>query len=99
MANGAQLVKIESNNENDFIEKELQINKAYWIGLTDAETENEWKWSDGSQLTEYTNWKSGQPNNHNGKDCVAVRIANETNYNGRWYSAKCSSTKRFICEV
>ncbi|KAL9963762.1 hypothetical protein ACROYT_G027300 [Oculina patagonica] len=70
-ADGAQLVKIESADKNDFI-KSLLGEGYYWIGLTDAETEGDWKWSDGSNFTGYANWISGDPNNYNNEDCVGI---------------------------
>ncbi|XP_078374694.1 uncharacterized protein LOC144658198 [Oculina patagonica] len=67
---GAQLVKIETADEHDFIKKVFLIGKVdYWIGLTDAENENDWQWSDGCELTGYTNWRPGQPNGYNRTLC------------------------------
>ncbi|KAL9963778.1 hypothetical protein ACROYT_G027318 [Oculina patagonica] len=91
-ANGAQLVKIESADENDFVNQEF-LPDSYWIGLTDAEIEGDWKWSDGSILTAYTNWMSEEPNNYNNQDCVA--IAND----GEWHDAECTKVREYICEM
>ncbi len=99
-AEGAQLVKIETAEENDFIKKEFLIGKVdYWIGLTDARNENDWQWSDGCKLTGYTNWRPGQPNGYN-EDCAMIRIGNFNGYDndGQWHDEACTYTKGFICE-
>ena len=100
-ANGAQLVKIESAEENDFINKQLLADGAdYWIGLTDVETENHWKWTDGSNLSGYTNWFPKEPNNYNGQDCVAITKGNFDNkhYDGEWHDGECKKARGYICE-
>ncbi|XP_078380532.1 uncharacterized protein LOC144663449 isoform X2 [Oculina patagonica] len=101
VANGAQLVKIESADENDFIKKELLAGRVhYWIGLTDAETENYWKWSDGSKLAGYINWMSGEPNNYENEDCGEILKGNfhDALYDGEWGDDRCSRAKGYICE-
>ena len=93
---GSKLVKIESEKENEFIKREyLSSEGPYWIGLSDSDSEGEWKWTDGTGLlTGYQRWKSGQPNNKDGKqDCVAI-------YGGKakWNDVRCSRKLGFICE-
>jgi len=53
------LVSIESAAENDFIFS--NINDIVHIGLTDADTEGNFVWSDGTALT-YDNSQSFTPN-------------------------------------
>ncbi|KAJ8358261.1 hypothetical protein AAFF_G00019970, partial [Aldrovandia affinis] len=46
---GADLVIIESKEEQDFITKHTGAG-VYWIGLSDSETEGTWLWVDGTPL-------------------------------------------------
>lgn len=72
----ARLVKIDSSDESSFIKTiapDTSVVGGYWIGLTDVDMENQWKWSDGSSLGAYTNWGTSEPNNHLVEgDCVSL---------------------------
>ena len=95
----ARLAKIDSENKSSFINtlvSNVNSGFGYWIGLTDAEVENHWKWSDGTPLGSYANWMNGEPNNYNlllpGEDCVVLSY-------GGWYDYPCwYSWVKFICE-
>lgn len=96
IGNSAQLVKIESSDENNFIESQFLPtgSEDYWIGLTDEEIEGTWKWSDGSSLTGYTNWDPGQPSDSSGwQNCGGIRKSGAV-----WHDKSCSNLKGFICE-
>ena len=75
----AGLVKVESPEESEFIKTNVLPTSGkdiYWIGLSDSANEDDWMWTDETQLHSqgYTNWGSGQLDNVNNQDCVLVRI-------------------------
>lgn len=93
---GAMLVVIESKEEQLFLQKQTHAKGSYWIGLTDIEEENVWKWLDGTTPT-YLNWKVDQPDNWNhhigpGEDCAGIL------YLGLWNDFQCNDYNKFICE-
>ena len=91
----AHLVKIESKTESISIRsliQDLNSGNIHWIGLTDAEAENNWKWSDGSLLGPYNPWTgSNKPANLTPSDCVGL-------YTIPWHLRDCSRKHNFICE-
>jgi len=78
-AQGAQLVKIESAEENAYVQG-LCGRKTCWLGLAEPPDSEDWYWVDGTKANlesnwfgkmdwkGYTNWDWGEPNNHNGTD-------------------------------
>ena len=98
---GAKLVKIETDKENDFIKNEyLNTSGIYWIGPSDIDNEDEWKWTDGTGLTGYNKWKSGQPNNVGDQDCVAILEGDymQGHHNAEWNDLNCSRKLGYICK-
>lgn len=68
-----------------------------WIGLSDRTVEGMYIWEgDQTVAKNYTNWYSGEPNDHAGnEDCIGI-------YNGilagYWNDDYCDFTKGYICE-
>ncbi|KAJ8040013.1 Collectin-12 [Holothuria leucospilota] len=98
---GAHLVFIKSELENKEVSRLSKVaskglEKRWWIGLTDKDTEGVWKWYDVS-LT-YANWHRNQPDNAGkNEDCgeLGFRWSGE---NAFWNDARCTRQKKFICE-
>lgn len=105
---GAELVKIESAEENDFIKTTfLSSSSVYWIGLNDQVHENEWKWTDGTLLLygNYSNWGLGNPDNSGNQNCAAIvrgyiwtSRTQKIYYDGKWDDVTCYDSKSFICK-
>ncbi|KAL7855871.1 hypothetical protein AOLI_G00194750 [Acnodon oligacanthus] len=91
---GADLLIINSREEQDFIEK-FRRSQWAWIGLTDSETEGVWKWVDGSALTTEF-WRPGEPNINGDEDCVITGYASDPVYS--WADFTCNNRFAWICE-
>lgn len=90
---GSKLVKIESEKESKFLKiKYWGKRGSYWIGLSDLVTEGIWKWTDGTRLTGYKNWKRRQPNNYGNQDCGVI------DRDAKWLDNKCRLPLGYICE-
>ncbi|XP_051061277.1 CD209 antigen-like protein C [Phodopus roborovskii] len=48
---GAQLVIIESYEEQEFLQKMYKIKGCLWIGLSDMKHKGSWQWVNGSSLS------------------------------------------------
>ncbi|XP_024283493.2 CD209 antigen-like protein D isoform X1 [Oncorhynchus tshawytscha] len=100
---GADLVVVNSRNEQKFLTGLNRNIDSVWIGLTDRETEGTWKWVDGTPLaTRY--WGRNQPDNgvvfavHIGEeDCVEINYGYSDPVN-KWNDIACNSQFNWICE-
>ena len=56
---GGHLPKIETHGENNWLAN--QISGSIWLGMSDSQSEGNWKWHDGEDVI-YFNWADGEPN-------------------------------------
>ena len=90
---GAELVKIETEEENTFLFNHQTQRSQFWIGLTRG-PDNRFYWSDGSRPG-YTKWASRQPDNlRQAEHCGHVREKRDY-----WNDLPCNTiVPRFVCE-
>ncbi|KAL6466544.1 hypothetical protein MHYP_G00243480 [Metynnis hypsauchen] len=93
---GADLVIINSREEQMFL---INQKKAwnFWIGLTDTETENTWKWVDGQPLTDKF-WRPEEPNDFGGAEDCAVFTTTVEDSQRTWNDIPCSKRENWMCE-
>ncbi|XP_029976775.1 C-type lectin domain family 4 member E-like isoform X2 [Salarias fasciatus] len=109
--NTAHLVKIDSRDEQTFLEVTLRYKMdededKFWIGLTDSEEEKIWRWADGSPLNEsLIFWLGTEPDNWidngaqpEGEDCVRMGEKGGAADLKCWFDKSCKTPQKFICE-
>ncbi|XP_061573101.1 C-type lectin domain family 4 member D [Cololabis saira] len=100
---GAHLAILTTTEQHEAVEKEGRriggFNTHYWIGLSDAEKEGEWRWVDNSTLTtSFWNLHQSEPDNNlsggpEGEDCVVV-----DSYTQKWSDIPCGFVNSRICQ-
>ncbi|XP_022064642.2 CD209 antigen-like protein E [Acanthochromis polyacanthus] len=98
---GAHLAIILTAEEQTFLWNLLPRGhwNAYWFGITDGHTEDQWKWVDETPLVGGF-WEVGEPNNHINEDCgyiVKTQVLERVPIRS-WYDAPCTMYWPFICE-
>ncbi|XP_066273807.1 uncharacterized protein [Branchiostoma lanceolatum] len=101
---GGRLAVLQDEGADIFIRRSIRRlphrrAQSYWIGLSDAQKEGTFVWSDGTELTTsaYAHWAPGNPDNAaagDGEDCVEVRP--DLDY--KWNDVGCREKRRFGCE-
>ncbi|TRY55232.1 hypothetical protein DNTS_032692 [Danionella cerebrum] len=88
----SHLSSISSSAEMHFLNDLAQEN--VWIGLNDRTVEEDFQWTDGSDVV-FENWRENQPDNFfaGGEDCV-VMITRE---DGKWNDVPCNYNLPYIC--
>ncbi|XP_072104393.1 uncharacterized protein [Mobula birostris] len=89
----AHLVVINNANEQDFLTTTYRTR--HWIGLSDAASEGDWRWVDGTDYYSSSRyWDEGEPNNDkDAEDCVEILDT------GKWNDLPCDERRYWICET
>jgi hypothetical protein len=95
------LAVVRDQADNQFLTSLLKVAglKAAWLGATDAKTEGQWVWADGTRVKNPTYWdkRSGQPDNEFGlAHYLVLSVASDGN--GTWSDERDESPHGFICE-
>lgn len=94
-ADGAHLVVVDDAAENAFVHG-LQPTGDLWLGLSDHQAENTFRWVTGAAVTGgYQNWQTSppQPNNAAGVEDCAIK-----NTAGVWNDVPCDFVRAYVCE-
>ena len=96
---GGYLVRIQSAEEQRFVERLLVGIKAgqVWIGGSDQTVEGKWIFSDGSNMP-YTNWAPRSPNDRGNEDFACILCDAPGDLRAKWDDKKGGGPKPFICE-
>jgi len=90
---GANLVRIESANEQHALEDHFQHREVYWLDTTDLATEGQFVHTSTGQPAGFLNWGYGEPDNYdNYQHCIFL-------YNGWYYDSHCDTKCLFICQA
>lgn len=92
----SHMLIINDNEEQQFVRNAIAEKGYFWLGLTDREEENVWKWVDGT-IPVFKKWKPGQPDNwthghEDGEDCAGLI------HNANWNDFYCTDRIGFVCE-
>ena len=92
---GADLVSVNCEEDQKFLDSFMTGRSWYYIGFTDASGEGTFRWSDGSTST-YTKWLANEPNNAgSNEDCAVAHIGKG------WNDVPCHNKYRhyYACEI
>ncbi|XP_037613148.1 LOW QUALITY PROTEIN: collectin-12-like [Sebastes umbrosus] len=95
-SSSASLLIISDMEEQKWLKKHTVGKGYFWMGLTDREEENVWRWLDGTEPA-FTKWKPGQPDDWGhgheiGEDCAGLI------HEGLWNDFFCEDLISYICE-
>ncbi|XP_076216885.1 C-type lectin domain family 17, member A-like isoform X1 [Aptenodytes patagonicus] len=89
---GAHLVVINSELEQNFLRDNINNSSTYWLGVTDQLEEGNWVWTNGdyTSISYWNTWKENKDKDQ--KDCGSIGP------DGIWNDDRCSHSNYWICE-
>ena len=97
---GMLLATVKSAEENALLITAAGAANSVWIGGTDKDDEDKWKWSPSGTELSYTNWNPGEPNNvQDIEHCLVVIGRPGESNDGKWNDAPCSLKLKYVCQI
>ncbi len=94
LAYGAQLVSVQSSEENTLLHSYAYKGVNLFLGINDIASESEFIWTDGAPVS-FTNWSEGEPNDSGmAEDCGELRGTT-----GEWNDISCDAARYFACKA
>ncbi|XP_063969951.1 uncharacterized protein LOC129282660 isoform X2 [Lytechinus pictus] len=102
MSSGGRLAIIRSTELNtlltSIVSPALSSPHCYWFGLSRLSDNDQFIWSDGTQLSN-SMWIPGEPSRFTGRSCGCLGSdGNNADNHGRWDSRTCLDALPYICE-
>jgi hypothetical protein len=98
---GGHLVYVDDMAEHAFLVERTNHYRpsVWWIGLTDAVNEMDWRWADGSTPA-FTRWNTDEPNDGGSalfvfEDCAEMNAGP----GGAWNDTECTDRLPYVCEI
>ena len=67
-----------------------------WLGGSDLQEENVWRWEHSHTSVAYQGWHDGQPDNDQNKEhCLGI----DSGYNWKWNDMQCRYNFKYVCEM
>lgn len=92
------LAAVHDDRENNLLKLLMRRNRVHaWIGLNDQETEDQFFWSDQSEVT-FTDWDYNEPGRDvlGNSDCVFLTSPTST---FRWTAMTCRYNAAYLCQT
>nr|XP_040021768.1 C-type lectin domain family 4 member E isoform X1 [Gasterosteus aculeatus aculeatus] len=101
---GGHLTILHTMEQHDALVEEVKKSDGFdyhfWIGLSDLDSEGDWRWVDNTTLQhKYWDQLSSEPNNHqsggeHGEDCATLDSHAKT-----WFDVPCEHIYKRICQM
>ena len=92
--NQADLVSLNSAEENQFVLQNVDATKGLWIGLMKDKKMGLFRWT-SEENVDFKNWLT-EPDISGRENCG--EMVDFSRYRGKWNDKRCSSALPFICE-
>ena len=92
--NQADLVSLNSAEENQFVFQNVDASRGIWIGLVKDQKLGLFRWTSEEKVG-FKNWVI-EPDINTSQNCG--EMLDYGNYRGKWNDKRCSTTLPFICE-